>query len=197
MDQAVTFFTETELAGNPLWRCGLAALVAVGLFLALLAIRSLVVSRFVSLAESSESDVDDLFVTPLRRVHALFLLAVALYAGESVLALHPEIDHYVDLALVMAGLVQAGVIVQGFGASSLDLEAIDWVLDRDYAVYMDRQQAVNLGIMRRSEETDLDFAFPAQTLHLESVPQPMSEAMAHVARAQQPKPRSARESHPS
>lgn len=58
---------------------------------------------------------------------------------------------------------------KGFGASSLDLEAVYWVLDPDYNVYMDRQQAINLTILRRFEAAGLELAFPTQTLHVASV----------------------------
>ena len=70
------------------------------------------------------------------------------------------------------------------------------MLDRDYAVFMDKQQAVNLGVMRRFEDTDLDFAFPTQTLHLDSVPESMGEAMTQLARVEA-KARPPRESRPS
>jgi len=59
---------------------------------------------------------------------------------------------------------------KGFGASSLDFEAVYWILTPDYAAFMDRQQAINLGLLRAFEEEGIGFAYPTQTLHLERRP---------------------------
>lgn len=53
-----------------------------------------------------------------------------------------------------------------FADYSLELELVYWVLSADYARYMDLQQAINFGIMRRFEAADLKFAFPTRTLHV-------------------------------
>jgi small-conductance mechanosensitive channel len=53
---------------------------------------------------------------------------------------------------------------KGFGALSLDFEAVYWILTPDYGVYMDRQQAVNLGLLRAFEREGIDFASGTQTL---------------------------------
>lgn len=55
---------------------------------------------------------------------------------------------------------------KGFGASSLDFEAVYWILTPDYRLYMDRQQAVNLGLLRAFEGEGIDFASATQTLQL-------------------------------
>lgn len=54
-----------------------------------------------------------------------------------------------------------------FGDSSLDFEVVYYVLDRDYALYMDIQQEINLQIMRKFEAAGIEFAYPTQTLFLE------------------------------
>jgi small-conductance mechanosensitive channel len=56
--------------------------------------------------------------------------------------------------------------LKGLGASSLDFEAVYWVLTPDYGVYMDRQQAVNLGLLRAFEREGIDFASAAPTMQL-------------------------------
>jgi small-conductance mechanosensitive channel len=56
---------------------------------------------------------------------------------------------------------------KGFGASSLDFETVYYVLTSDYTAYMDIQQAINLGILRRFEEKDIGFAFPTRTVIVE------------------------------
>jgi len=46
----------------------------------------------------------------------------------------------------------------GFGASSLDFEAVYFVLSPDYALAMDRRQSVNLGLVRRFAEEGIGLA---------------------------------------
>ncbi len=55
---------------------------------------------------------------------------------------------------------------KGFGASSLDFEAAFYVLAPDYTLYMDIQQAINLTLVRRFAELNIEFAFPTQTLYV-------------------------------
>jgi small-conductance mechanosensitive channel len=64
-----------------------------------------------------------------------------------------------------------------FADYSLELELVYWVLTSDYAEYMDIQQDINFGIMRRFEAAELKFAFPTRTLHLhrEGSPSPGRE----------------------
>jgi len=56
---------------------------------------------------------------------------------------------------------------KSFGDSSLDFEAVYYVLLADYNVYMDRQQAINLGIVRAFERDGIEFAYPTRTLYIE------------------------------
>jgi small-conductance mechanosensitive channel len=55
---------------------------------------------------------------------------------------------------------------KGFGPSSLDFEAVYWILTPDYNAFMDRQQAVNLGLLRELEAAGIAFADPIQSLLL-------------------------------
>ncbi|MEP0548164.1 MAG: mechanosensitive ion channel family protein [Rhodothermales bacterium] len=57
-----------------------------------------------------------------------------------------------------------------FGDSSLDFEAVYYVLDPDYGRYMDVQQAINLALVEAFEARGIDFAFPTRTLHVEQAP---------------------------
>lgn len=57
-----------------------------------------------------------------------------------------------------------------FGDSSLDFEVVYYVLDADFNHYMDIQQAINLAMIDRFAELDVEFAFPTRTLHIESMP---------------------------
>jgi small-conductance mechanosensitive channel len=57
---------------------------------------------------------------------------------------------------------------QGFGESSLDFEVVYYVLDRDYNLYMDIQQTINLALLRRLAAEGVEFAYPTRTVHLVS-----------------------------
>ena len=56
----------------------------------------------------------------------------------------------------------------GFGDFSLDFEVVYWVLEPDYALYMDAQQEINLALVEAFEERAVAFAFPTRTIHLAS-----------------------------
>lgn len=59
-----------------------------------------------------------------------------------------------------------------YGDSALAFEAVYYVLDPEYNVYMDIQQAVNLTLFRRFAAEGIEFAYPTHTVHL----QPASNA---------------------
>ncbi|MNJ87427.1 Low conductance mechanosensitive channel YnaI [compost metagenome] len=52
----------------------------------------------------------------------------------------------------------------GYGDFSLNFEVVYYVLDPDYTVYMDNQQAVYLDIFEAFEHRGIEFAYPTQTL---------------------------------
>lgn len=54
-----------------------------------------------------------------------------------------------------------------FGPSSYDFEFVYYVLSADYNVYMDVQQAINLGIVRAFEAERIEFAYPTRTVFLQ------------------------------
>jgi small-conductance mechanosensitive channel len=53
-----------------------------------------------------------------------------------------------------------------YGTYSLNFEIVYWILNPDYNVYMDIQQAINLSIYRRFQEIGIQFAYPTQKLLL-------------------------------
>lgn len=65
---------------------------------------------------------------------------------------------------------------KGFGERSLDFEAVYRVKDPSYDVYMDRQQALNLALMRGLEDRGIRLAFPAATLNIVGLPQAAASA---------------------
>lgn len=54
----------------------------------------------------------------------------------------------------------------GFGDSSLDLEAVYFILSPDYNRYMDLQQGINLRLKRLFDEKGVSFAFPTRTVQV-------------------------------
>jgi small-conductance mechanosensitive channel len=53
---------------------------------------------------------------------------------------------------------------KSFGDSSLDFEVVYYVESPEYTLYMDRQQAINLALIRRFEAHGIEFAYPTRTL---------------------------------
>jgi small-conductance mechanosensitive channel len=56
---------------------------------------------------------------------------------------------------------------RSFGDSALDFEAVYYVLDPDFNVHMDIQQAVNLGLVRSFQAENIEFAYPTRTVFLQ------------------------------
>ncbi len=71
-----------------------------------------------------------------------------------------------------------------FGESSFVFEVVYYVLSSDYNVYMDRQQAINLHIVRRFAQEGISLAYPAQTLFI-------AEGQVQAPVPPQPRPASA------
>jgi small-conductance mechanosensitive channel len=55
-----------------------------------------------------------------------------------------------------------------FGSYALSFEVVYYMLTPDYLVYMDTQQAINLGLFRHFAEEGIEFAYPTQTVFIES-----------------------------
>lgn len=55
---------------------------------------------------------------------------------------------------------------QSYGDFALIFEVVYYVLSRDYNLYMDVQQAVNLTIFERFSDEGIEFAYPTQTLYV-------------------------------
>ncbi|MDE1921739.1 MAG: mechanosensitive ion channel family protein [Candidatus Omnitrophica bacterium] len=55
---------------------------------------------------------------------------------------------------------------QSFGDSALVYEIVYFVLSADYNIYMDIQQAINLGLMKEFAREGIEFAYPTQTLYV-------------------------------
>jgi small-conductance mechanosensitive channel len=55
---------------------------------------------------------------------------------------------------------------KSFGDSSLVFEVVYYVDDPDYNLYMDKQQEINLALVRRLADLGVEFAYPTRTIHL-------------------------------
>lgn len=53
-----------------------------------------------------------------------------------------------------------------YGDFALNYEVVYYVQSDDYTVYMDRQQEINLGLMKVFEKEGITFAYPTQTLYV-------------------------------
>jgi len=53
-----------------------------------------------------------------------------------------------------------------YGGSSLEFEAVYYVLSPDYNVYMDHQHGINMDMYRRFEEEEIPFALASHTVYL-------------------------------
>jgi small-conductance mechanosensitive channel len=56
-----------------------------------------------------------------------------------------------------------------YGDSSLNFEVVYFVQKPDYNVYADRQQAINLALMRKFAAAGIEFAYPTRTLYLQQL----------------------------
>lgn len=54
--------------------------------------------------------------------------------------------------------------------STLRFETVYWVLDPDYAKFMDIQQAINLELLRRFNAQRIEFAFPTRVVYTPNAP---------------------------
>lgn len=63
-----------------------------------------------------------------------------------------------------------------FGDCALEFEAVYYVLSPEYNKYMDIQQAINLALMERFEQDQVDFAYPTRTLLLPGIADALRDA---------------------
>ena len=66
----------------------------------------------------------------------------------------------------------------GYGDFSLNFEFVYYVLDPDYTIYMDNQQAVYLEIFAKFAAKEIEFAYPTQTLFVSQQNVPAETATA-------------------
>lgn len=94
-----------------------------------------------------------------------FMLAVAFETPPEKLASIPDLVR--EVIEKTAGVRFDRAHLKEIGPSSLVYEVVFWVLSPDYNTYMDVQQAINLGIVRRFREEGVSFAYPTQRVLVE------------------------------
>jgi small-conductance mechanosensitive channel len=101
-----------------------------------------------------------------RRV--LFGLGIAYETPQDKLERLPEMLREIVMAQKRVRFDRAHF--KGYGESALLLEVVYYVLDRDYNLYMDVQQAINLEINRRFQAEGIEFA--TRTVYIREEPAP-------------------------
>ncbi len=162
-------FLQTAYFGNTVQDWAIALGVALGAFLGLRIITSVVIGRVAGLATSTRTDWDDIISAALARTKRWILLIFALAAGAIPLVLPRGWEDALRAAVESLGEDEVRFDrghFQSYGDFALIFEIVYYVLGPDYNLYMDCQQAINLFIHRRFEEEGIEFAYPTQTLFL-------------------------------
>jgi len=168
MDLNLAELLARDYYGNSLeiWFTALA--ITVGVLVVLRVVQSLVANRLQKLAKHTSTKWDDIVVEALRKTKLWFLSIAALFAGANILELPGRADRWIDKTRFDRSHFS------GYGDFSLDFESIYYVLERDYNVYMDIHQAINLHIYDRFDDESIDFAFPTRTVILDRADQPQA-----------------------
>lgn len=83
----------------------------------------------------------------------------------------PKINAIVKQAIESQDKTRFGrVHFTQFGDSRLEFEAVYFMRDQDYLCYMEAQQAINIAILSGFSAEGVDFAVPAQTINIASLP---------------------------
>ncbi len=102
------------------------------------------------------------------RDRILYNPTIGLVYGTTVEQLMFVIDEIRKLLLTHPRVFQETqrVRFRGFGAYSLDIEVMAWVLTRDWGEYTAIAEELNFAVARIVESSGSSFAFPSQTLYL-------------------------------
>jgi small-conductance mechanosensitive channel len=68
-----------------------------------------------------------------------------------------------------------------FGPSSLNFEAVYFVLAPEMSVYLDIQQAINFTLLKQFASLNIDFAYPTQTVYVQQTGQQPTRAVYDVS----------------
>jgi small-conductance mechanosensitive channel len=117
-----TQFLDQVVYHNSVRAWAIAIAVALGAFIALLLVRTLLLGRLSAIAKRTTTELDDILVEIVARTRPYFLGAAAAVFGSRFLVLPPTTDVYVAGAFSIVLLVQCGM----WGATAVDL----WISQR-------------------------------------------------------------------
>lgn len=84
-------------------------LISIAVFFLLRRVQKILVRRWGAVAARTRTHVDDLIVSIVSRTNVLFIALVALWVGTVALTLKPRVTTIVDLTLITALIIQAGL----------------------------------------------------------------------------------------
>jgi small-conductance mechanosensitive channel len=99
----------------------------------------------------------------MERRRAAFSIGVTYQTSPEVMARIPGMIRQIVESIPLAALDRAHF--KSFADSSLIFETVYFVLDREYTVYMDIQQQINIEIMKKFADEKIEFAYPTQTVY--------------------------------
>lgn len=148
--------------------------IALGLFVAIWILKRIVTTRVRSLSGEqivfSNADLLNSRIRNYKRMHERrvpFTSGVVYQTPPYQLAAIPQLARACIEAQAKTRFDRAHF--KEYGDSALVFEAVYFVLDADYNVYMDIHQAVQLALFRRLRERGIEFAYPTRTLHVSQV----------------------------
>jgi len=113
----------------------------------------------------------DLLASRVRNYKRMFERRIAFSIGVTY---QTTADQVREIPGIVRGIVETQSEVRfdrchfkSFGDFALEFETVYYVLNPDYNVYMDIQQAINVAIMDTFAERGIEFAYPTQTLFVQ------------------------------
>lgn len=127
----------------------------------------------VSNAQVSQTSIENYTLRPSIWFHQLFGLHYAT-SSETVRQVLEEVNRllHTDPRVENNG---ARIRLIQFGSSSLDLEVFAYILESDYALFLEIQEDLMLKIMKIVEKNDARLAMPSQTNYLERFSKPQRD----------------------
>ncbi len=105
----MTELLNTAILGNSVQAWGIAFAIGLGLAVVLAVVVRWTARRFATLAERTNTAVDDLIASLLGRTKSFFYLAIGAYVGSQSLALAPSVGSIVGQLVVILVLLQGGL----------------------------------------------------------------------------------------
>lgn len=100
----------------------------------------------------------------MARRRVVFTLGVTYETSTDLLEKIPTLVRDVIEATPQVAFDRAHFV--NFGQSSLDYEVVYWVKTKDYLIYCDTQQRINLAIKKQFDHAGIEFAYPTQVMYV-------------------------------